>query len=126
MLLITIVLKVQQNTFRFICYHPMFVKFNMLSLFFLECPIGYYFNNCSKVCSPPNYGESCQSVCRCPYKDCHFATGCPQHIYTLTGNRLLSIFLIDLFIRCCKINFFTAKHRLHFCISKYQGLVIIC
>lgn len=56
-----------------------------LSLYVLECPIGYYFKNCSKKCSVPNYGEGCQSVCQCPDNDCHFANGCSQHVTSYNG-----------------------------------------
>lgn len=55
-----------------------------------RCPLGYFLNNCSKKCSPPNYGEECQYVCRCPYQDCHFATGCPQRLETFTVYQHLS------------------------------------
>lgn len=74
-------------------YHPLFVTCDMLSLNILECPIGYFLNNCSKVCSPPNYGEDCQFICQCPYTDCHFATGCPQSS-SVTGVQRLSIIFI--------------------------------
>lgn len=65
----------------------MFVLFIFisLSLYVLECPIGYYFMNCSKKCSVPNYGEGCQSVCQCPHNDCHFANGCSQHVTSYNG-----------------------------------------
>lgn len=53
--------------------------------------IGYYRNNCSEKCSPPNYGEDCQSVCQCPDIDCHFVTGCFQNTGTLTYHWQLSI-----------------------------------
>uniref|UniRef100_A0A8W8P170 Uncharacterized protein n=1 Tax=Magallana gigas TaxID=29159 RepID=A0A8W8P170_MAGGI len=45
---------------------------------------GYYRDNCPEKCSPPNYGEDCQSVCQCPDIDCHFVTGCFQNTGTLT------------------------------------------
>lgn len=54
-------------------------------IYLLGCPLGYYLNNCSTKCSPPNYGEECQSVCQCPDVYCHFASGCPQHVITFTG-----------------------------------------
>ena len=43
-----------------------------------ECPKGY-FDDCSKQCIPPTYGEDCQSLCDCTdgYY-CHFAYGCSQ------------------------------------------------
>lgn len=55
-----------------------------------KCPIGYYLKNCSKECSPPSYGENCQSICTCPNEDCHFATGCLQHMDTVASYRLSS------------------------------------
>lgn len=61
-------------------------------LYVLECPIGYFLKNCSRECSPPNYGENCQSICTCPDEDCHFATGCLQHMDTVAGYRLSSFF----------------------------------
>lgn len=62
-------------------------------MFVLECPTGYFLKNCSRECSPPNYGEKCQSICACPDEDCHFATGCLQHMDTVAGYRLSSIFI---------------------------------
>lgn len=53
--------------------------------------IGYYRDNCSEKCSPPNYGEDCQSVCQCPDIDCQFVTGCFQNTGTLTYHWQLSI-----------------------------------
>lgn len=73
----------------------------LLHVNILECPVGYHLNNCSKVCSLPNYGDGCQSVCKCPYKDCHFATGCPKQMETVTASRRLSTFFTNLFNSCC-------------------------
>ncbi|XP_052695956.1 uncharacterized protein LOC128174436 [Crassostrea angulata] len=50
-----------------------------------KCPLGYYLKNCLTKCSAPTYGEECQSTCQCPDVYCHFATGCPKHVYTSTG-----------------------------------------
>lgn len=122
MVLVTIVLKVQYKSFQYnyryfnsipsvVCY--------MLSLNILECPIGYYLNNCSKVCSPPNYGEDCQSICQCPYTDCHFATGCLQHVETVTGVQRLSIIFIH---KLCTISYIWKLYTqlLHGCIYKWK------
>lgn len=57
---------------------------------FLECPIGYYRDNCSEKCNPPTYGEECQYICGCPNDECHFVFGCFQHVVTVTANRNLS------------------------------------
>lgn len=56
-----------------------------LSLYVLECPLGYFLNNCSTKCRAPTYGEECQSLCQCPNVDCHYATGCPQYVHISTG-----------------------------------------
>lgn len=78
----------------------MFVLWFYVSLsYVLECPLGYYLNKCSKKCSPPNYGEECQSVCQCPNKDCHFASGCPQHMETVTVYQRLSI-IFKSYLKC--------------------------
>lgn len=88
----------------------------ILSLNILECPVGYYFNNCSKVCSPPSYGDGCQSVCKCPFKDCHFATGCPQQMETVTVYGRLSTFFTHSSMSGC-----TCRVQITFCLSKYHG-----
>lgn len=100
-------------------YHPLFVTCDMLSFNILECPIGYYLNNCLEVCSPPNYGEDCQSICQCPYTDCHFATGCSQHVETVTGVQRLSIVYIN---KCSTISSLSTldKQLLHGCIYKWK------
>lgn len=59
---------------------------------FLECPIGLYSDNCSEKCSPPNYGEDCQSICQCPDVDCNFVYGCLQETGTLTKHWQLGIY----------------------------------
>ena len=42
----------------------------------LECPPGY-FDDCSRRCFNPYYGENCQSECHCADDYyCHFAYGC--------------------------------------------------
>ena len=46
----------------------------------LECPRGFY-DDCSKKCTPPHYGEGCQSECNCAAGYyCHFADGCSKSI----------------------------------------------
>lgn len=43
-------------------------------LIFVECPVGYFGQNCSVICSWPNYGALCSKVCEC--QPCHHAYGC--------------------------------------------------
>lgn len=67
------------------------IKFYKSLLYVLECPLGYFLNNCSIKCSPPNYGEECQSLCQCPFEECHFATGWLQDVETVSVYQRLSI-----------------------------------
>ncbi|XP_078309739.1 uncharacterized protein LOC111106374 isoform X2 [Crassostrea virginica] len=50
------------------------------------CLYNYYFNgsdcagtfglNCSSICSPSTYGESCSQKCNCSNSSCHHVYGC--------------------------------------------------
>lgn len=89
-LYITYILSNSENSSAFIAY-LCFLFIYFFVLIFLECPIGLFSDNCSEKCSPPNYGEDCQSICQCPDIDCHFVTGCLQDTKTLTTHWQLSI-----------------------------------
>nr|XP_022294243.1 uncharacterized protein LOC111104529 isoform X3 [Crassostrea virginica] len=55
-----------------------------------KCPTGY-FGDCSKRCTPPTYGEDCQSLCHCTQGFyCHFAYGCLPHINNETDHQQTS------------------------------------
>lgn len=71
---------------------------------FIECPIGFHSNDCSKKCIPPTYGEDCQSICSCPKYDCHFARGCLQDVETVTDDQQLSMFDLT-FLKLNYINY---------------------
>lgn len=88
---------IHQTTLR---YEYVYVRFIIwfVVVICLECQLGYYLNNCSKKCRPPNYGEECQYVCQCPNKDCHFATGCPPRLETVTVYQHLSIVIYIMFL----------------------------
>ncbi|XP_062575760.1 uncharacterized protein LOC134237637 isoform X2 [Saccostrea cucullata] len=42
----------------------------------IECPPGYYDNNCSKPCPPGYFGRRCVSRCTCNLTLCNSVTGC--------------------------------------------------
>lgn len=47
-------------------------------VFFIDCPIGYFRNNCSSPCRYPNYGKDCQQDCsHCKEDACNSTFGCP-------------------------------------------------
>lgn len=74
----------------FLDYIMKFLKcfcWEYLRIHFLECPAGYFGNNCSKLCIPPAYGCSCTQRCDCPI--CHYIVGCiftPKSTITDPGN----------------------------------------
>ncbi|XP_062609721.1 uncharacterized protein LOC134271533 [Saccostrea cucullata] len=41
-----------------------------------ECESGYFGEDCSQICSYPNYGTECQYLCNCSPKFCSPFTGC--------------------------------------------------
>lgn len=43
-------------------------------LIFVECPIGYFGQNCSDICPWPTYGALCSKVCEC--QPCNHEDGC--------------------------------------------------
>lgn len=66
--------------------HHIFVNIYIyLSLYVLECPLGYHLINCSEKCSAPYYGDNCQSVCQCSNVYCQFDTGCSQDVNSYKG-----------------------------------------
>jgi hypothetical protein len=46
------------------------------AILYLECRLGHYGTNCSKICEYPTYGEGCGGHCSCPRDLCHYETGC--------------------------------------------------
>ena len=45
---------------------------------FIECPAGYYKENCSLPCPPPTYGHNCAEECSCSRASCHHVYGCNE------------------------------------------------
>lgn len=39
-----------------------------------DCPIGYFGDNCSDICTPPSFGLFCAQKCSC--LECHHIFGC--------------------------------------------------
>lgn len=44
--------------------------------YFIECPVGYYGDNCSLHCPPLTYGNHCAEYCSCSSTLCHHVYGC--------------------------------------------------
>ena len=44
--------------------------------YFIECPVGYYRDNCSLPCPPTTYGIYCAEHCSCSSTSCHHVYGC--------------------------------------------------
>lgn len=75
---------------------------NQANNFVIECPVGYYSENCSEKCMYPSYGEECQGECHCSQPMCNFITGCSDSSSKFTCNakhsnhhKGLAILLID-------------------------------
>lgn len=45
-----------------------------LTLQYIDCPVGYYGDNCSEICPTPHYGLKCGKQCDC--LSCHHIYGC--------------------------------------------------
>nr|XP_022296798.1 platelet endothelial aggregation receptor 1-like isoform X3 [Crassostrea virginica] len=43
---------------------------------YIECPAGYFGDNCSSSCPPPTYGDGCAEHCSCSHASCHHIFGC--------------------------------------------------
>lgn len=41
---------------------------------FIECPVGYFGENCTNICPPSYYGHMCVQKCKC--SPCHHIYGC--------------------------------------------------
>ena len=44
--------------------------------YFIECPAGYYGDNCSFPCPALSYGSGCAEQCSCSSESCHHVYGC--------------------------------------------------
>lgn len=51
--------------------------------------MGYTGPNCTTRCLYPEYGQGCQSVCKCTKKDCNYVYGCKN----TTGNVCIGCYL---------------------------------
>lgn len=47
-----------------------------------DCPIGYYWTNCSRPCQYPYYGSKCGQMCSCEEENCDHMSGCKNEIKT--------------------------------------------
>lgn len=47
-------------------------------VFFSECPIGFFWENCSKPCPYPLFGAKCHQTCICTQELCDTVNGCKQ------------------------------------------------
>nr|XP_022340281.1 uncharacterized protein LOC111134959 [Crassostrea virginica] len=47
-----------------------------------ECPVGFWDDNCSRVCQYPNFGINCLQTCQCIKRLCDNIRGCPDNITT--------------------------------------------
>lgn len=64
-------------------------------LFLIDCPIGYFGNNCSSPCRYPNYGKECQHNCsHCGNETCNSTFGCPT-TGTITSIGTLELCVMD-------------------------------
>ena len=65
----------------------------MIATYFIsDCQDGYYWDNCSRTCPYPHYGNRCRQKCSCLEKLCDFMTGCKKGKYiTFRGSTFLSL-----------------------------------
>lgn len=47
-----------------------------------DCPVGYYWINCSIPCHYPFYGSKCGQTCSCEEENCNHMSGCKNEIKT--------------------------------------------
>lgn len=70
---------------------------------FLACEDGYFGQNCSDPCPPPNFGQTCRSKCNCTDDQyCHHVRGCIQpHGKYLIIKWICRVFLATQFCHTC-------------------------
>nr|XP_034316591.1 uncharacterized protein LOC117686038 isoform X2 [Crassostrea gigas] len=56
----------------------------------VECPLGFYWINCSRRCVYPYFGYRCHENCFCEKDLCHFVRGCLGYIENSTKQLLSS------------------------------------
>ncbi|XP_062605271.1 uncharacterized protein LOC134267067 [Saccostrea cucullata] len=62
----------------------------------LDCPLGYYGDNCSAPCSRGSYGKLCSRTCqKCPRELCDRVTGCPKTTSTNAESTVLIATSVD-------------------------------
>lgn len=69
---------------------------------YVECPAGYYNDNCSDVCPAPLYGLLCAQKCDCV--PCHHVYGCSLTLFI--EGKTLSVRIKDVTIRMMLVLFF--------------------
>lgn len=59
-------------------YHIKFVFVHVIfTCHSIDCIPGYFGFHCNLTCRQPNYGQNCQSECRCTEKEyCNYISGC--------------------------------------------------
>ena len=50
--------------------------FHQILYNFIDCPVGYYGDNCSFSCPAPTDGNGCAETCSCSNASCHQVYGC--------------------------------------------------
>ena len=50
--------------------------FHQIVYNFIDCPVGYYGDNCSFSCPVPTDGNGCAETCSCSNASCHHVYGC--------------------------------------------------
>lgn len=49
---------------------------------FIECPPGYFGENCSEMCEHPTFGKGCAHQCSCEKHLSNFMHGCTNGKYS--------------------------------------------
>lgn len=73
------------------------LKIFMQCIIFSKFSVEFHRNNGSKKCGYPVYEEDCQYICDCNKNDCHFVTGCSQHVTTVTDHHQPSTYALRWF-----------------------------
>lgn len=65
------------------CYHYYLkkCKYKSNNFFHKDCPVGYYWINCSRPCQYPYYGSKCGQTCSCEEENCDRMSGCKNGKY---------------------------------------------